>query len=352
MSDHDRAASYRWYRCATSEAHVNLVVPPTMGQSARELLEPYIAVSQIAPELDDAAWRVRAPDGDADAGDHDLVAVTPDGEPTTEIRFSPSRREVLLHLPADEGFMTQNAVRFVRILLRLSHASREEIFIHGGMVHRHGRGAAILGDKRAGKTSTVLAAAMSGAAFVSNDDLSLRQSEAGWTGRGWPRSISVRKDTFPALGVSLREELQSRNMSLRHPANASVDELLPAGERNVGAVLLYASELGRVFDAPLMTESPVDAFVFPRFVDDPRPKLRRLSPVETAERVAANLLPNPVKYSDFLLPYFPFHADRRDQTDLVRKAAAMVPGFELRQRFDALHAGARAVARLLEKGTQ
>ncbi|GAA2264960.1 hypothetical protein GCM10010145_43590 [Streptomyces ruber] len=306
------------YVCRTSGHAVALDVGPDAAAYVRELLAPYVRVAPAPGGPDAARWRIGIADRERPAGEE--VVITSATEPPTRLRYDGTAREVLFDPAMPRDFLWHNLVRFTRILLRLAHTEDPEVFLHAGLVARDdGRGALVLGAKRAGKTSTVLSALRHGLSFVGNDDVSVRAAAGagGWTGRGWPRRVSVRGDTFAAVG------LPGDTGRLLHPAELRD---LTGGP-------------------PLLAEAPVRALVFPRF--HPEPGVVPLRPEETLARLAANELSTAVKHVDFLLPFFdPVPSSVRQ--GLLARMAAEVPGFELRQDFSALHEGAAALTRLLD----
>lgn len=338
------------HRCSSGSAHVDLVAPAPLSEQARVLLEPYIRVEPLkldAVEL--ATWRVRVPlTRETRPSGYERVDVTGKGDPPTYLWFQPEQREIVLDEPESSKMMVQTAVRFVRSLLRLSHASRQHLFLHAGMVACADWGVMILGAKRTGKTSSILAALLNGMTFVSNDDLSLYCSGKQWIGQGWPRSISVRTDTLAALGVSLTERLDSLGIQLQHPANVLPGRRASGDLQAVDNLLMYPHELTAIFEAPLATQASVVALVFPRFLerDSTEARLDKLSMDQAAQFLQENLLVSPAKYVGFLLPYF--HLLDRDETlDLAHSVAAQIPAYRLDQGFRALDHGADCVRQLL-----
>ncbi|GAB2962975.1 hypothetical protein [Streptomyces heilongjiangensis] len=305
-----------WYVCRTPGHAVALDMSPDSAAYVRELLGPYVRVATEPGGPGDARWRIATADRKRPAGEE--VVITSAAEPPTRLWYDGTTREVLFDPAMPRSFLRHNLVRFTRILLRLMHTEEPEVFLHAGLVARDdGHGALVLGAKRAGKTSTVLSALRHGLRFVGNDDVSVRTDPGGWTGRGWPRRVSVRGDTFAAVG------LPGDTDRLLHPAELRA---LAGGP-------------------PLLAEAPVRVLVFPRF--HPEPGVVPLGPEETLARLTANELPTAVKHADFLLPFFgPVPPAVRQ--DLLARLAAQVPGVELRQDFSALHDGTAALTRLLD----
>ncbi|MDJ1130764.1 hypothetical protein [Streptomyces iconiensis] len=302
------------YVCRTPEHAVELDASPAVAGHVRASLAPFV---QVVPafQAPPARWRVGVARRGLPRGEETVI--TNSTEPPTRLWCDGTARELLFDPAMPHDFLLHNLVRFVRILLRLLHTEDPEVFLHAGLVAREARGALVLGPKRSGKTSTVLAALRAGHRFVGNDDVTLRTAGEGWKGRGWPRRVSVRGDTFAAVGL---------------PGDA--DRLLrPAELRELTG------------SPPVLAQSPVSALVFPRFSAGAG-GLIPLDPGDVLARLEANQLPAAVKHADFLLPHFSsvLPCVRRE---LLALAASDVPGFELRQDFSALGEGALALTRLL-----
>ncbi len=226
---------------------------------------------------------------------------------------------VRLTADASSPYTPVHVVRNIRTLLRLDVAQYDAsaLFLHAGMLAWQGHGVAVVGNKRSGKTSTVLAAAGAGADFVSNDDLSLHQGPDGLAGQGWPRSVSVRLDTLGPLGLELPA-------GLTHPAN----------RHRTDARLLMPHEISRMLGCRIAPAAPLKAVLFPSFTADEKFALRRLDEEETAERLLANLLTPPVKDDDLSARFAPPSAEQL--ADRARHLAAVVPAFSLHQSLTAL----------------
>ncbi|MEU8825711.1 hypothetical protein [Streptomyces sp. NPDC048636] len=301
------------YVCRTPGHAVTLDVSPDTAAYVRALLAPYIQLAP-APEGTEPRWRIGVADPKRPMGQE--VVIPSATEPLTRLWYDGTARELLFDPAMPHDFLRHNFVRFVRILLRLMHTTDPEVFLHAGMVAQGECGALLLGEKRAGKTSTVLSALRSGHRFVGNDDVSVRADGRGWAGRGWPRRVSVRGDTFAAVG-------------------------LPGDTHRV----LHPSEVRDVAGGPpLLAEARVRVLVFPRF--HPEPGVVPLGPDEALDRLAANELPTAVKHVDFLLPFFD-SVPPSVRRGLLARIAADMPAFELRQEFSALRDGTRALTGLL-----
>ncbi|MFI9504912.1 hypothetical protein [Nocardia sp. NPDC052566] len=314
---------------------VALTAPPELIDDVVVRVAPYLTAGASTGT---AQWTVQfGADPRFDCSNKQQVVLRSTTEPEAVLWVDHRIRRIVVAPSTPPGFAAHLAARYLRIVLRLClAASSNEIFPHAGMVARPQRaGVVVLGPKRAGKTSTLLSAMISGAVFVGNDDVSIARTGSGWIGRGWPRAISVRRDTFDALGIRPENVVPTAS---GHPGDGS----------GIGSVMLLPSALAGALRAPAVQASaPVTALVFPQFAEESPPKLRPLARAETARRLLGELLPQPVKQADFLLPHFSA-ASRTSTTRLCNRLAAEVPAFELRQNFRDLRSGAARLTTLLD----
>ncbi|MFJ8823113.1 hypothetical protein ACIREE_15150 [Streptomyces sp. NPDC102467] len=341
-----RAGEHTAVHLSVPGAQVHLTGPARLVSGAAARLAPFVASSE--PGLLDQpgnTWSIQHPtEARTDTAELEHVTITAATEPTATLAVDHERRRLILDPACTLEFATHLAARYARILLRLQRATRaQELFLHAGMAAsapgagEADRGIAVIGPKRAGKTSTVMAAMRAGAAFVGNDDLSVTRSPDGWTGHGWPRSVSVRSDTFTALGISPPERSA-------HPGRPPRPQEPAAG---AAPVMLLPSELASLLGAPgVRPSAPLTALVFPRFAPDAGDTaLRELTPDETAQRLRREQPVHVVKQADFLLPHFP-RPSPAETEEVWRALVTDVPGFELAQSFTGLTVGARRLKSL------
>jgi len=306
-------------RCAGFGARaVDVEVPAEIWPTVEEYLCGFVAVD--APASSEGSWRVVLSVRTDDAAERDAAPYGDYDDTRVWRAVDGAAREVRLIADAGSPYAPVHVVRVIRTVLRLTAAERDPsaLFLHAGMVAWRGHGIAVVGNKRSGKTSTVIAATAAGAQFVSNDDLSLHRSAAdatdaaGVLGVGWPRSVSIRLDTLAPLGLAL----PARSA---HPSNSHRDE----------AQLLMPHEIGRMLGSRVVPRAPLRAVLFPAFGAGDTSTTRRLDPDEATERLVANLLSPPVK-DDELLTHFALPSTMDLHARAARIAAA-VPAFALSQ---------------------
>jgi hypothetical protein len=256
----------------------------------------------------------------------------------------PDRR--VLHLPPAMVFVVDqppglwrviHVGRVLRSVLRWQLFSSGATYFHAGMVEMRGQGVAYVGPKRAGKTSCVLAALVNdGVRYVANDDLAVAVERGVAVGLGWPRSISIRRDTVNQLAHLL-------------PGLVNAQSLRPQPLLAEQPVLLFPSEIAAVTNRSILAEVPLRLVVFPEFVDPSsgRCSFERLSPADAADRLRKNLFPIPDDRDSYLCDYFKQPNPERTET-CITTLVGHLPCIRLRQSTLDLVGGAEKIMRLLE----
>jgi hypothetical protein len=160
--------------------------------------------------------------------------------------------------------------RLLRAVARRLAHQRGFLPFHGALLGRtrDGRGIAILGAKRAGKTSTVLASLAYGAfSYLANDDIMIGPGPCASVpicGLGSPRSVHIRQDILGTFSQLDRPALGER--TVRTPDGWS---LLP-------------QDLCAAMDATTGVSAAIHTLIFPRFVTGIR--YSRLVPIDDESR--------------------------------------------------------------------
>lgn len=181
-------------------------------------------------------------------------------EPKRKFLVSKARKILQVKEPTEERWLPQMLIRLTRDALR-NLAYCNMYFLHGAFVVYKGHGICILGNKRCGKTTTVLNILSSDdTVFISNDDVSIAYNGEKWEGYGWPRSLSIRKDSFTALqkiGITFDWKVE-----LNHPYNFN----------NVSEeyVTFYPSDFSRFVHSPILKSFCLDAVLFTSFTNENR----------------------------------------------------------------------------------
>ena len=179
----------------------------------------------------------------------------PSGE-TCRFLVSPETRTLVVDLPPGP-WRQLFVLRAIRDILRWELQSERALFLHGACVAASPHGVCILGRSGSGKSSLSYALTRGGKwSWVTEDDICILETSAGWEVLGWPGSVRLRRS-----GVHLFPELQTVAKRLTHPANP-LEAQLPTGK---GMLRVFPEELSDLFGTVTEPECMLSAF----FVLDP-----------------------------------------------------------------------------------
>lgn len=332
MNDH------RWYLVQAHGIAVDLFVPPAAADGLRRRCAPWADIVPVTGPT--GAPRVVTGAQAGDALSDDYQEQEGDGA-LRQVRFDQATRTIWVPDEAERWHHLQ-LLRAVRNLLRWQALEGGWPCLHGGLVELDGAGLLVAGRKRSGKTSTVLTAVgLLGAGFVSNDDVTVRPEDGGWTGVGWPRSVNVRSDAAVTLSAAVPALKQLRENST-HPRM----EYTPPDSAHF---TVYPEDICRVLGAPARPAVRVTALVLPVFAETPAAELTRLDPdtaeqhlVEHVDRIATD-------HDHYLSGWFsPLDDDgvRRHAQRLARE----LPCYRLVHHLDAAEDTAAALGDLARRG--
>lgn len=269
------------------------------------LAEPFLSIRRVSPSQPPPGALVVSCDPALVAGPLERVSVRSPLEPDRVLLVSRSERHVVLDEP-DDRWRALQLLRLLRNVARWAAWEDGHVFLHGGLVVLDGAGIAFAGEKRAGKTTFLLGALTApGGVFVSNDDVSLSVDGNDVTGHGWPRSVTVRRDSVlalepvcPRLAAACRRPTHPHN---RHGDNwTGLDRGLPVD------VTLLPHELAAAMQRDVAVDAHVRALVFPRFGD--------CAHVEPVARREASALLEPLLEDDPSAGHDPFLAGWFDRS--------------------------------------
>lgn len=250
-------------------------------------------------------------------------------EPEIKIFFNGKRKFVGLLAEYSNEWQVQNILRLIRVILRFECGAANTYFLHGGCVDYKKNGICFLGEKKSGKTSSILGLLKEfETSFITNDDVSIYRDGDTWYGEGWPRSIVIRKDTWDILNLNYSKE------SSRHPLNT----YLKKGH------CLYPQQLCDLFNRKLSSVSKIKYLIFPKFSNDEL-TFRKIDRTESRERIFRNLQYNPGKYNEYLLSYFNMcKLNDSELDDFLNQ----VECFELIQPFNRISDGVKLIIDFIE----
>lgn len=229
------------------------------------------------------------------------------------------------------SWQVQNVVRMVRVLLRLQCQENGMIFLHGGCLAYRGKGICFLGGKKSGKTSSILSfLKYKNSEFVANDDVSVYSNSNTLYAQGWPRSVVIRQDTWERLDIV--------NYDFLHPLNSRSEE-----------PCLYPQQVGNLFARGCLAEITADYIVFPKFVNEEKTEISYIEMEDARKRLREQILLNPGKYNEYLLPYF---KKKGDSLEVEKIMINKIKFLELKQNFNSLKNGTDALAELIDEETR
>lgn len=249
-------------------------------------------------------------------------------EPDIHVYLDGNRKKIGLLKENNHSWQVQNIVRMVRVLLRLQCQENGTVFLHGGCLAYRGKGICFLGGKKSGKTSSILSfLKYKEAEFIANDDVSVYSNGGILYAQGWPRSVVIRQDTWENLGIA--------DYNLLHPLNSRTE-----------GPCLYPQQVGSLFARGYLTEITADYIVFPRFIEDNKTEIAYIQKEDAKERLKAQVLQNPGKYNEYLLPYF---KEKNNCNEIEKAMINKIHFVELKQNFNSLKNGTDALAELIDE---
>lgn len=259
-------------------------------------------------------------------------------EPRCRYLYHGEKKVVVIDEPKDVRWTAQHALRLIRVLLRLLCYQDGLVYLHGGMMEMNQKGVALVGGSRAGKTSTILSLlSLTDATYITNDDIGISYTNNEYKGTGWPRSMSIRKDSFEAIE---KFDTPYRLQTSSHPFN----------EDDKNYHFVYPEELEKWFSREVKTMGKIDFMVFPEFLPHGQTgaALSKISPHEAAERLKEHAVINPGRHNEFLLPYFTLPTPEALEP-FLENLAEKIPCYSLKQAFTSLEKGTFLIQELLEQ---
>ncbi len=267
-------------------------------------------------------------------------------------------RNVLVSSPGTPRDRQKTVKRSLRNMMKLLLIDKGWLPFHSAACTWNGIGICILGNKFAGKTSTLVnLLAQSGARFVSNDNLFLRDGGKHLEGCGFPNNAGLRIGTLlahPGLVHWIEKTTDSFHPRMdaarfRHiVATTSSDDLRSSPEK----IVLLSTELAECLDVPIEHVAAIELFLVVQF--DPSLERSRLAPItdprQIREYLAANFRSLSKEKLDFLQSFFDF-----DDNTLQAAFDVLLEKFTSRVVVQELHQNANTnqhSAELVERLTQ
>lgn len=312
------------YVASRGAAAVHLWASEAQATRLARDLAPYVPLAAAPDALPGDIWTIRP----ATPGDEGDIAITQPGLDAYDVGYRlwirPATRTLALAAATPDAQLVQYR-RLVRAILRRALLVQGAIHLQAALAvsRQDGSGTAILGPTRGGKTTLLLALLLSGQfAGCANDDLTAYAfTDTQPRGLGWPRAISMRRDTlrhFATAGSALRAALAEA----RHPNSGAAWGTNQLDHR----AWLFPDELAHATASPLHAEAHIHRLVFLAAGDTPRPHLTRFDDADdVARRLRTHVEAAATKYEPWLDAYFapppPGSLDRR-VLNLVHRTSA------------------------------
>lgn len=334
--------SQDWFSVRSPFARSSLRCDPRVATRLGRLSEPYF---ELSGEPGPTGGWVAAASSQAPA-ELPREVVAAQGEDPIEYAVDHEGRRIFHLRPESEEWQVQSLLRVTRAIHRSEASVRGMLLVHSGLVEIDGRGIALVGSSRAGKTSLIMATVLGGhARMVCNDDVGLlRQPGTGAvSGVGWPRSVSVRLDTFDVLfGEDRAREIRD---GLTHPANQTLLRLREQGVEPHGTALLYPHEYAAITGAGILRESTVAAVVHLSLADDPDDEmLRAAAPDARPGLLEPHILREPNKHLNFF-----GHEPQGDLRYATLDAVTALPTYRYRYSFRGVRDAGRRLREFLSQ---
>ncbi|MET3211848.1 UNVERIFIED_CONTAM: hypothetical protein ABIC26_004816 [Paenibacillus sp. PvR008] len=183
------------------------------------------------------------------------------------VHFSRCNRVVVLTDGSDSGDTEHQArvcsMRLLRALVKVVHLKRGWTLFHAAACQLGDTGIGIVGDKRAGKTSTLLSLLTSEHAhFISNDKVLLQERTGALHVLGLPHKVGIRKQTllrFPGLQAKI---LQA-GTTLYYEQNRQVSSpgYVSPNETKEPKIMLLPKEIAALSDTQIQYEGRIHLWV-------------------------------------------------------------------------------------------
>lgn len=296
----------RTARMVVTRLGVEVVVDcPSEDDSAlRASMSPFCAVGPVDVSKA-AAWSVD-------------IRRAPPGQKGWRAVESPTRGVALFANAATGGvavvasstaLRVLGARRLVKAVLRRCAArSGTSVWLHSAAIAVGGGAVALVGGKRAGKTTLALALlATADAGLIGNSEVSFHADKDGWLAVGWPRAVAIRRDTLQLLAAEL-SGFPMLGTRLTHPNNSAPHDVGAASEPD--RIHVMPDELVEATGRLLQPEARLGLVVLPVFeVERPEVSVRVLDPTAAAGALSSAWDGGPDRFHPFLDDALPLPSD-------------------------------------------
>ncbi|MGY1422624.1 hypothetical protein [Bacillus cereus] len=326
---------FKHFLITRNESKIIVTLQSNTFNKLYEVIKHYFEVEVIEKAMP-GVWRVYC-DSTApiEWDSFDTVMDQEDHEPK-RIMYINNKKKLICIAQEEMEWQMLFCLRLVRNLTRWQEYENRSLFIHGGLLDINSMGVGIIGNKKAGKTSTILATLnYKGVNFSTNDDISVYYDNNQFVANGWPRSIGVRTDTLYTLKEFAPQYLNHIE-ELEHPGNQPLDA-------NPDMVYFHPHELARLNNGIVKEKLSLDFIVFPQFLDygDQRaPYIEKLNSDQIYLKLKENLQLAPDYHDTFLRKYFNVPSTEELEKNLML-ISKVTPAISMYQSFKDLKMGSK-----------
>lgn len=319
----------KWYKVTRNEYSVFLQSDSESLHSIKRDIEPYYSINRIDSEkniFDNTYWKISDSPNGVITNNKEIEVIRNEfkilDEPEREFFVISQEKIIEVIKPINKKWKNQIIIRLIRDIFRNYFYSKNMSFFHGGLITNNNLGIAFMGGKKSGKTSSILSfLKYSDMNYVTNDDVSIKVKDKEVIGYGWPRTISIRNNTFSSLNLK-REDIANK---LRHPSNDTF-------WKNE-ATFVYPNELKQFLTTKVSSKCKVNYIIFPAFNDNiQKPVLEEVNQNKFGELLRLNLEPDINRYFRDFQKYFPL-TDGNKNKEVIKGIVNNCRGFMLNQNF-------------------
>lgn len=255
----------KWIRVSRDSHNVYINIQMSWIDFFIRVISPYydVELSQAPEKL---SWKIYTEEPQECYNNQwDIIIPSIPGENflKRKYKFAHESKSIYIMEPVDAIVRLQIATRLCRDILR--HLFMQElVYFHAGMVVYRSIGIAIMGDKKSGKTSSILTfLSTKNANYVTNDDLAIsiaHKSSDPCIGYGWPRAVSIRRDSleFMRSVIGYNNPIYNGFLGRQIHPNNHVPELM-------SYLYLYPNDLVELFKCKVIPNHRIDVILVTKF---------------------------------------------------------------------------------------
>ncbi len=206
-------------------------------------------------------------------------------------------KKIIVFIPNKCEEAKYTVIRIIRnILIHLS-CNSGLLYLHAAAVEKNGSGIAIVGNKYAGKTTTLINLITYGdCSFITNDKLLLNGCKETYI-YGLPISIGIRSGTILKNKILFDKIWFNRRKFEHYLCQRELDgldseeEYIKYLKENLGKIFLLPYELCNLLDTNIVSKSPLKIIIIPEYnINCVKPEINKVSKKESQKVIENNVL--------------------------------------------------------------